>query len=182
MVGAEDCAVNDRWECSVWIQVSAADAWNLNELQHRPVACQKHDADTGEDDRAIALPAFSYGKIEKPAERVADCDALKNSWKAERVPYIIRKSIDDQAEEKERNASTDDAKRGLTAGCIRLGTRTERKRDSQTDHEEEGGEDHVGCGGAIPLRMTELMPGVRVRARVCDQNHRSDHHAAKNIK
>jgi len=181
MVGAEDCAVNDRRERSVWIQVSAADAWNLNDLQHRPIACKQKYADTDENDSAIALPAFSDGKIEKTAERVADCDALENSRQSKSVPYIVRKSIDTKTQEKERNASADDSQRAPLAGCAQLCARTDRKWYSQTHHEEEGGEDHVRCGGAIPLCVTELMPGVRVRAGVCDQNHPSDDNAAENV-
>jgi hypothetical protein len=106
MVGAEDRSVNHRWECSVWIQVSAADAWNINELQHRPIARKEHQADADEEDGAIALPAFSDGKIQKTAECVADCNVLQDAGKPKRLPYILRKSIDSQTEQKERNAST----------------------------------------------------------------------------
>src|ERR1035441_6759283 len=90
------------------------------------------------------------------------------------------KSIQQQAESEDRQASLYRVQDQRSSGIFTSQPRSEGKHERDADNEEEEGKDQVGWGPTVPLRMCKRPIGSTV-CGVIDQDHGRDGGAAKDI-
>src|SRR5579872_4535236 len=117
------------------------------------------------------------------SDDVADRNPLQHAINAPRRQVIlIRKAIQKHSQSKERQTSPQDMTEKLLPRCSAFQSRTERKCHRHSDDKKKERKHQVSRSPSIPLSMLKRPIGVRLVARVVDQNHSSNRHPAKKIK
>jgi len=178
--GGEYLAVKPGGEVRVlveeWDLVGGdAVAGDRDEAHEDPIA-----EETGDGEDELVLPRRAV-EIEDGHDEIADGDARKDSVKAHGVEMEEGEAVDEQAEEKEGDGSANgvEEKRGF---AVAFGeTRLRGEDGGDADEEEEGGEDEVGGGEAVPVGVLHGPVGVVASTVVVDHDHEADGEAAEDV-
>ena len=97
------------------------------------------------------------------------------------MPVHVREEDEDVLEREDFEAAKDDVAGERLAAVAFGGAGVERKDDGGADEEEEGWEDEVGEGPAVPGGVVERVEDVVPIAGIVDQDHEGDGEAAEEV-
>ena len=114
-------------------------------------------------------------------EEIAERNAREHSVQTHGVVVHVREEDQDVLQEEDFEAAENHVAGERFAAVAFCGAGVERKDDGRADEEEEGWEDEVGEGPAVPWRVIEGMEDVVRIARIVDEDHEGDGEAAEEV-
>ena len=180
MGGGEQAAVDP--ECEVMQRVHKWNAVGGNAVagyghkaQQYPVADQNCD-----EQRQFVAPSLAE-QIESGNDEIADGNARKNSEETHCVQVKEGEAVDHDAEQKQNDGAPDNLQKQLLLRYAARKSRRSRNDSGDSDDEQKRGEDDIGGGATVPLRVKQRPVGRIKIPGIVDQNHERDGEAAEKV-